>query len=113
MLYLYNMKQRERQALIFKALANETRRDILDVLKSQPRTTGELCERFAEHDRCTVMQHLRVLERADLIIVRREGRVRWNYLNALPIKEIYDRWISRYASNAIDLLARMKKEMEG
>ncbi len=58
------------------------------------------------------MQHLSVLERAGLIIVKREGRLRWNYLNPLPLKEIYDRWISPYASDAVDLLARMKREIE-
>lgn len=83
------------------------------MLKSRPMTTGELCEQFSRHDRCTVMQHLRVLEKADLVIVRREGRVRWNYLNVAPIKEIYDRWISRYATNAVSLLARLKADLEG
>ncbi len=58
------------------------------------------------------MQHLSVLERAGLVIVRREGRLRWNYLDPLPIKEIHDRWIGSYARNAVDLLARMKEEME-
>ncbi|HYS53388.1 MAG TPA: metalloregulator ArsR/SmtB family transcription factor [Thermoanaerobaculia bacterium] len=97
---------------IFKALADRRRRKILDLLKSQPLTTGELCGHFRKLDRCTVMQHLGVLERADLILVRREGRVRWNYLNPLPIKEIYDRWISPYASGAVSLLERMKRELE-
>jgi DNA-binding transcriptional ArsR family regulator len=58
------------------------------------------------------MQHLGVLERADLIIVKREGRVRWNYFNPLPIKEIYDRWISRHAGSAVDFLERMKRDLE-
>jgi DNA-binding transcriptional ArsR family regulator len=58
------------------------------------------------------MQHLGVLEKADLIIVKRTGRHRWNYLNPLPIKELHDRWIGRYAAGAVDLLARMKSEME-
>ena len=58
------------------------------------------------------MQHLHVLEKADLIIVKREGRLRWNYINPLPIRNIYDRWISRYAVGAVDLLAQMKHEME-
>jgi DNA-binding transcriptional ArsR family regulator len=93
-------------------LADHRRRAILDMLKDQPRTTGELCARFPQLDRCTVMLHLRVLEAADLIIVKREGRNRWNYLNPLPIKEIYDRWISRYASGAVDLLARVKRDLE-
>jgi DNA-binding transcriptional ArsR family regulator len=76
-------------------------------------TTGELCERFKGLDRCTVMQHIGVLERAELIIVRREGRNRWNYLNVAPVKAIYDRWISSYAGEAVDLLWRLKQNLEG
>ncbi len=105
------MSTRDRQDAIFKALADRRRRAILDLLKTGPRTTGDLCAHFRSLDRCTVMQHLRVLERAGLIIVRREGRVRWNYLNAVPIKEIYDRWISHYADHAVSILARMKQEL--
>jgi DNA-binding transcriptional ArsR family regulator len=107
------MSREKRQDLIFGALADSRRRQILDLLKNGPKTTGHLCAKFSKLDRCTVMQHLGVLERADLIIVKREGRLRWNYLNPLPIKDIYDRWISRYASESINLLARMKREMEG
>ncbi len=100
--------------LLFKALADGRRREILDLLKERPRTTGELCRRFeATLDRCTVMQHLGVLDRAELIIVRREGRYRWNYLNAAPFQEIYERWISSYAAPAVDLLARLKADLEG
>ena len=98
--------------LIFKALGDTRRREILDLLKAKGRTTGELCEHFRQLDRCTVMQHLRVLEKADLVVVKREGRVRWNYINPLPIKELHDRWIGSYADNAVDLLARMKREIE-
>lgn len=94
-------------------MADERRRKILDLLKKERKTTGELCNRFPELDRCTVMQHLAVLERAGLIIVKREGRLRWNYINPLPIKDIYDRWIGPYATEAVELLARMKREMEG
>jgi len=97
---------------VFKALADWRRRAILDLLKDAPRTTGELCARFPEIDRCTVMQHVGVLERAELIISRREGRVRWNYLNAAPFRDIYDRWISGYAEHAVELLARLKKDLE-
>jgi DNA-binding transcriptional ArsR family regulator len=99
--------------LVFKALADSRRREILDLLKAAPRTTGELCDRFeGELNRCTVMQHIGVLERAELVIARREGRHRWNYLDITPFKRIYDRWISAYASEAVELLARMKREME-
>ena len=63
-------------------------------------------------DRCTVMQHLKVLEDADLVIVRREGRERWNYLNALPIKAIQDRWIGDYAAHAVRLLDRLQADLK-
>ena len=100
--------------LVFKALADSRRREILDLLKDGPRTTGQLCDHFERTlDRCTVMQHLGVLEKAELIIATREGRLRWNYLNAMPIKDIHDRWISPYASHAVQLLARMKQDLEG
>jgi DNA-binding transcriptional ArsR family regulator len=97
---------------VFKALADRRRRRILDLLKDEPLTTGAICGHFRKLDRCTVMQHLRVLEKAGLVIVKREGRLRWNYLNAVPIKEIFDRWISPYASGAVGLLARMQRELE-
>lgn len=106
------MSREDKNDAIFKALGDARRRKILDLLKDGPRTTGELCDNFKELDRCTVMQHLDVLENADLIIVQRKGRLRWNYLNPLPIKEIFDRWISQYAVGAVTLLARMKKDME-
>ena len=98
---------------VFKALADGRRRKMLDLLKAGPCTTGELCEKFPDLNRCTVMQHLGVLERAGLILVKREGRMRWNYINPLPIKKIYDRWIGKHAHGAVELLARMKRDMEG
>ena len=113
MLYIYNMKSNLGDDLVFKGLADSRRRRMLDLLKRGPRTTGEICERFKGLDRCTVMQHLGVLERAGLIMVRREGRNRWNYLNAAPVRAIYDRWISSYAGEAVDLLARLKRNLEG
>jgi DNA-binding transcriptional ArsR family regulator len=106
------MSREKRQDVIFKALGDARRRKMLDLLKNKPRTTGYLCRQFKEIDRCTVMQHLGVLENADLIIVKRSGRFRWNYLNPLPIKEISDRWINVYAREAIDLLAKMKRNLE-
>ncbi len=97
---------------VFKALADGRRRKLLDMLKNGPKTTGDLCSAFPSLDRCTVMQHLGVLERAGLVIVRREGRKRWNYLDAVPIKQIYDRWISQYASPAVDVLAQVRQELD-
>lgn len=116
MLYSYNMSIRrarlDEEDVVFKALADHRRRAILDALKAGPKTTGELCDLVRDLDRCTVMQHLGVLEEAELIIARRRGRFRWNYLNALPIKRIHDRWIGRYAEGAVELLARMKRDIE-
>jgi DNA-binding transcriptional ArsR family regulator len=113
MLYFYNMSTAATEDSVFKALANPMRRRILDGLKEEPRTTGMLCEAFPEIDRCTVMQHLKVLEEADLIIVRREGRERWNHLNAMPIKQIHDRWISQYATHALSVLDKLKSDLGG
>jgi DNA-binding transcriptional ArsR family regulator len=107
------MSRATREDLVFKALADRRRRLMLDFLKDQPRTTGEVCERFAQLDRCTVMLHLAVLEKAGLIVAMREGRVRWNYLDIAPLQAIYDRWISRYAAPSAGVLARMKKGIEG
>jgi DNA-binding transcriptional ArsR family regulator len=107
------IKERDEEDRIFKALADYRRRAMLDLLKEGPRLTGEICAHFAQLDRCTVMQHLGVLEKANLIIVKRSGRNRWNYLNAVPIKEIHDRWISTYAAHALQVLSRIKHDLEG
>jgi DNA-binding transcriptional ArsR family regulator len=99
--------------LVFKALADSRRREILDLLKTGARTTGELCDHFGDSlDRCTVMQHIGVLEKAGLLISRREGRQRWNHLDVTPIKDLHDRWISPYATSAVHLLARLKRDLE-
>ena len=96
---------------VFRALAAPTRRAILDALRDHPRTTGDLCDRFPELDRCTVMQHLRVLEEAGLVVAQRRGRERWNHLNAIPIKRIHDRWIGPYAASAVGLLDRLEADL--
>jgi DNA-binding transcriptional ArsR family regulator len=107
------MSSANQEDRIFKALASPTRREILDSLKDRPRTTGDLCGRFPALDRCTVMQHLKVLEQAELLIARREGRERWNHLNPIPIKHIHDRWVGPYAARAVALLDRLKGDLEG
>src|SRR4051812_13590732 len=96
---------------IYKALGSSIRREILDRLKDRPATTGMLCEQFAALDRCTVMQHLKVLEDAGLVISKRRGRERWNFLDAVPIKRIHDRWIGSYAAYAVDMLDRLEAEV--
>jgi DNA-binding transcriptional ArsR family regulator len=97
---------------VFKALGHQVRRQILDDLRDQPLTTGTLVAHFPELDRCTVMQHLNVLEEADLVIPVRKGRERWNHLNPLPIHEIHERWIGPHAAHATARLARLKLELE-
>ena len=97
---------------VFKALADDKRRKILDLLKIKPRTTGELCSYFKGVDRCTVMMHLEVLRKAELIISKKEGRFRWNYLDAIPIKRIHDRWIGEYANYAVRMLQGLKENIE-
>ena len=97
---------------IFKALGHQVRRQILDDLRDQPLTTGALVAHFPEFDRCTVMQHLGVLEEAELIIAVRKGRERWNHLNPLPLHDIPERWIGPHAAGAVKKLATLKQELE-
>ena len=113
MLYYYNMSNPDQFDRVFKALGHQVRRQILDDLRDQPLTTGTLVAHFPELDRCTVMQHLRVLEEAELVIAVRRGRERWNHLNPLPIREIHDRWIGPYAAFAVDEIAELKAGIEG
>jgi DNA-binding transcriptional ArsR family regulator len=102
----------QKQDRVFRALANVHRRAILDTLRDQPLTTGALCGQFPDLDRCTVMQHLKVLEAADLVQVERRGRTRWNHLNPLPIHDIHERWIGPHAAYAVSILSRMKRDLE-
>lgn len=98
--------------LVFKALGHRVRRRILDDLKVNSLTTGALCARFPELDRCTVMQHLGVLEEAGLILAEKRGRERWNHLDALPIQAIHERFIGPYAACASSMLSRLNQQVE-
>lgn len=102
----------DQQDRVFKALASSVRRQILDDLRDQPLTTGTLCAHFPDLDRCTVMQHIKVLEDADLIIPVKRGRERWNHLNAVPIQQIHERWIGPHAERAAAMLTRLKEDVE-
>jgi DNA-binding transcriptional ArsR family regulator len=82
--------------LTWKALSDPTRRAILDLLRQRPRITGEICGHFPKISRIATIRHLKVLESANLIFVRREGRRRWNHLNPIPIQQIYERWMKPY-----------------
>lgn len=102
----------DRDDRVFKALAGKERRFILDLLQQGPMTTGDICGKLPKLNRCTVMQHLGVLEAADLVISKKRGRSRWNYLDVGPIQEIYDRWIGTYASPSAQLLNRIRQDLE-
>jgi len=97
---------------VFKALANPVRREICDQLTLRPMTTKQLCTCFDQLDRCTVMQHLRVLERAGLVVSVRKGRERFNYLDAIPIQAIHERWIGPHAARAAESLSNLKTALE-
>jgi DNA-binding transcriptional ArsR family regulator len=93
-------------ARIWKALGSPHRRALLDALKDGPKTTSALCEVLPQLSRYAVMQHLGVLERAEVVLVRREGRERWNSLNAVPIQRELERWLSGFQqASASQLLA--------
>ena len=99
-------------ALGFKALADPTRRHLLDRLfERDGRTLTEL-ESELEMTRFGVMKHLRVLEDARLVVTRRSGREKLHYLNPLPIRLIHDRWIDKYTEHRVAALADLKTELE-
>ena len=117
MLYLYNMSiepdaEQDADDRLFKALGSRTRRALLDLLKDRARTTGDLCKQFPELDRCTVMQHLKVLEDAQLVVAIRRGRERWNHLDVLPIAALQERWLGQYAAPSASRLNRLKRQLE-
>jgi len=103
---------RERDDEIWKALADATRREILDLVRDGPRTTTEIVERLPHLSRFGVMKHMDVLREAGLLITRREGRSVVNSLNAAPIRQIAERWISKYAAVWANSLLRIKESAE-
>jgi DNA-binding transcriptional ArsR family regulator len=97
---------------VWKALSDPTRRAILDLVRQGPRRTTEIVEAFPHLSRFGVMKHLDVLRDAGLINTREEGRQRVNSLNAVPIRQIYERWVSRYEGFWADRLLRLQKDVE-
>jgi DNA-binding transcriptional ArsR family regulator len=98
--------------MIWKALADETRRSILDCLRDGPKNTTEIVERFPELSRFGVMKHLQVLRDAGLVLTREEGRSCLNSLNAVPIRLIYERWVSKFAEHWAVTLLGLKESLE-
>ena len=97
---------------VFKALADPTRRFLLDRLfERDGRTLTEL-ESELEMTRFGVMKHLRILEDAGLVVTRRSGREKLHFLNPIPIQLMHDRWISKYRQNLVTTLVSLKTELE-
>ena len=98
---------------VFKALADEGRRALLDALRDRDgQTLNELCEVLPDMTRFGVMKHLHVLEEAQLVVTERSGRSKLHYLNPVPIREIHDRWISRYAEPFVTGLLALRDQAE-
>jgi DNA-binding transcriptional ArsR family regulator len=97
---------------VFKALADPTRRLLLDRLfRRDGRTLGEL-ESELEMTRFGVMKHLRVLEDAGLVITRRSGREKLHFLNPVPIRLVHDRWIDKFTERRVSALTDLKRQLE-
>jgi DNA-binding transcriptional ArsR family regulator len=97
---------------VFRALADPTRREILDRLfERDGQSLGEIEGAF-EMSRFGVMKHLHVLEEAGLVTTRREGRSKLHFLNPVPIRLIHDRWIDKYTEHRVSALADLKHELE-
>ena len=97
---------------VFKALADPTRRDLVDPLLTRDGSTQTELESELEMTRFGVMKHLRVLEDANLVVARRSGREKLHYLNPVPIRLIHDRWIDKYAERRVTALTDLKAQLE-
>jgi DNA-binding transcriptional ArsR family regulator len=97
---------------VFKALADRTRRFLLDLLFTRDGRTLTELESELEMTRFGVMKHLKVLEEANLVVVRRSGRQKLHFLNPVPIRLIHDRWINKYTERHIAALVDLKGELE-
>lgn len=96
---------------VWRALADPTRRELLDLLRDGPRTTGDLCARF-DLTRFGVMRHLDTLAEAGLITVERRGRERWNHLNPAPLRQELDRWVSTWSGRLADTAVALARHAE-
>src|SRR5512143_2875591 len=97
---------------VFKALSDPTRRELLDRLFKQDGQSLSALEGRLSMSRFGVMKHLKVLEEAKLVVTRRRGRERLHFLNTVPIRLIYERWVSKYAAPWAAALTGIKAELE-
>ncbi len=98
---------------VFKALADPSRRKLLDRLNARDgQTLSQLCEHH-EMSRQAVTQHLDVLERAGLVVTQWRGREKLHFINAVPLQEIYDRWIRTFERSRLRAMHDLKRRLEG
>lgn len=98
---------------VFRALADPGRRHLLDLLHQENgQTLTALCEHM-DMTRQAVTQHLQMLEEANLVVVVWQGREKLHYLNAVPLHEIYERWIEKFERDRLSMLHNLKKKLEG
>ena len=97
---------------VFKALADPTRRFLLDLLFARDGRTLTELESAVEMTRYGVMKHLKVLEEAGLVVARKRGREKLHFLNPVPIRLIHDRWVSKYAEPWASALTELKTQLE-
>ena len=98
---------------VFKALADASRRQLLDRLRTKNgQTLGELCENL-NMTRQAVTKHLKILESANLVVPLRRGREKLHFLNPVPLQEIYERWISKFEKPRLKALHDLKQRLEG
>jgi DNA-binding transcriptional ArsR family regulator len=106
------MTERRDTDVLFKALADPSRRKLLDLLHAHDgRTLSELCE-HVDMTRQGVTQHLALLEAAGLVVTLRRGREKLHFLNPVPLQEIYERWIAKFDKPRLKALSELKKRME-
>ena len=98
---------------VFKALADPTRRKLLDLLcEKNGQTLGQLCE-YLDMARQSATQHLELLEAANLVSTVRRGREKLHFINPVPIHEVYERWVRKFETRRLSLLHDLKQELEG
>lgn len=97
---------------VFHALAHNMRRQILDFVMVNPGClSGEICAQF-DVSRIAVSKHIKILEKADLLVIEKAGRMRLHYFNALPIQAIYDRWTNEYSQFFASKMNLFKQQLE-
>ncbi|MCA9081389.1 MAG: helix-turn-helix transcriptional regulator [Planctomycetaceae bacterium] len=97
---------------VFKALADPTRRAILDALRTGPQNTGSLVEQFPNLSRFAVMKHIDVLREANLIVTQAQGRQRIHSLNAVPLRQMYERWVSPFQELWASQLTELQRRFD-